>query len=142
MLKSLNQLRSFRHAVCFHRTYVAESRRIRKWEKKNPAEQKISKEIQAYFGESSNEDVLKYFPDKLLKRKLRPPEGLYIATEDCARTVADILKKDLRPDQPILEVNPGMGVLSNKLIKETENDLLLFEPTEALNLNLEVKLLI
>lgn len=95
----------------------------------DPGEMKASKEILKHFNEPRREFVLKMFPEKLLKKK-KTPDDLYLASEETARKIADVLKKDLKPDATLIEVNPGLGLLTTHLINETKNDMLIFEPDE------------
>lgn len=61
-----------------------------------------------------------------------------MATDSVASIIADILKKDLKPNKPIIEINPGPGLLTKHLINETENTLMLYEPNEAFYSELSV----
>lgn len=105
---------------------------------KSNYETKVVKEISAYFGSPGSENILQSFPEKLLKRK-KAPEGFYIATESAAKQIFDALKSyKLQPDKPIIEVNPGLGLLTKHLVNETGNDLILFEPIESFHSNISV----
>lgn len=90
---------------------------------------KASKEILKHFNEPNCKYILSCFPERHLKRK-KKPDDLYIANETTARTIADWIKKDLKADQTLIEVNPGLGLLTTHLVKETANDILIFEPDE------------
>lgn len=90
---------------------------------------KASKEILKHFDEPNCKYILSCFPEKLLKKK-KNPDDLYISNEKTALTIANVLKEGLAPDKTLIEVNPGLGLLTTHLIKETPNDLLIFEPNE------------
>lgn len=66
------------------------------------------------------------------------PAGLYLINENTAETIAKVLKTNLSSDQTLIEANPGIGFLTKHLIKETKNDLQLFEPIEEFHNDLAV----
>lgn len=102
-----------------------------------PLEAKVAKDILTYYTDEDQRLALLKFPDKFLKRKSKSVEGFYVATEKTANKISDVLKKDLRSDQTLMEVNPGPGFLTNRLINDTDNDLLLYEPFESFNPSLK-----
>lgn len=112
--------------------------RTKKTRKPSTGEPKVTKEIFTYFNDPERKNVLRNVPEKLLKKKTKAPDGLYLASEESAKTIFDILKQDLAKDKTLIEVNPGIGLLTKHLITETDNDLLLFEPCEDFHSNLAV----
>lgn len=92
-------------------------------------EQKIPKEMLSHFNVRDRKFVLDDFPRKLIQKK-KVPDSLYLASKKSAKTIANALKTDLRPDIPIIEANPGVGLITGLLMKEVENDIFLYEPNE------------
>lgn len=112
--------------------------RIKKNRKPSTGEPKVTQEILSYFNDPERKNVLRNVPEKLLKKRTKAPDGLYLASEESAKKIFDILKQDLAKDETLIEVNPGIGLLTRHLISDTDNDLLLFEPCEDFHLNLLV----
>ncbi|CRK90054.1 CLUMA_CG003775, isoform A [Clunio marinus] len=97
---------------------------------KTVTEPKTLKALEKHFKASEQKFVLQTFPEVLLKKRTRLPNGFYLTNKKMARVIADELIKDIRPEQSLLEMNPGAGLLTKILLKETENDLFLYEPLE------------
>ncbi|CAG9789335.1 unnamed protein product [Diatraea saccharalis] len=70
--------------------------------------------------------LLENLPKSLL-RKYRTPENMYLINKNTADKILNTLKPHIRPENPIIEVNPGMGFLSEKLITNLNNNLYMFE---------------
>lgn len=109
--------------------------------RKTSTEPRISKDIQSHFSNKEREFVLKQFPDKLLRKKIKTPENMYICDEGCAELIADYITNSDGNDKPVIEINPGLGLLSKHLLKRTTNDLMLYENNEFFNTELHVRLL-
>jgi Ribosomal RNA adenine dimethylase len=146
LLKSWEQLLSIRRIGGFYRTLVSEVKieesgeeqiqTKRKYVKKTTTERKRSKELLAHFDTPERNYVLNTFPESLLRKKSKVPEGLYNTSETVARTIVDHLKKDLPPERPLIEVFPGPGHITQLLGNETSNPLVLYEPEEKFHKNL------
>lgn len=98
---------------------------------------RISKEIVAQFSSPEQQAILKSFPEKYLRKKTKS-DGYYFAGEKTAADIADIITKGLKPDQTLIEVNPGLGFLTKHLIERTSNNLILYESTPNFLSGLEV----
>lgn len=98
------------------------------------------KSVLTYFDVPERRHVLKRFPEELIKRKKNVSDGFYIACDDTARTIADALMKDLPPDRTLIEVNPGLGLVTEHLINETPNKLMLYEPISHFRPHLNVSI--
>lgn len=148
MFKPQQQLLIFRSIGGFYRTLSANvkidedpARPKRKYVKKIATEaKKRSKELAAYFDTPERKHILSSYPEPMLRRKSKVPEGLYNTSESVARTIVDHLKKDLPPDKPLCELFPGRGHITKLLIEETKNQLLLYEPEEKFHKHLSVSL--
>lgn len=106
--------------------------------RKATAETKLPTDMSSYFNKADREGLLKSMPAKLLKKKIKSPPALYLASSATARIIADALKENLAPGQSLIEVNPGLGLISKHLAKEVDNDIQLFEPYEGFHANLLV----
>ena len=109
-----------------------------KMKRKSSTEPRISKDIQSYFNNKEREFVLKKFPEKFLRKKIKTPENLYICDEECAEIIADYITKSDGNNKPVIEINPGIGMLTKHLLQKTNNDLMLYENNEFFNTELNV----
>lgn len=75
------------------------------------------------------EQILEGFPPKLRNRKHNFPETLYVAHPKAVNIIAEHLLKDHRRDKTLVEINPGLGLLTQKLIESNVEDIRLFEGT-------------
>lgn len=139
--KSKITLKLIRRVSGFYRTVVTETKieePVKKKPRKRTTEQKRSKEITAYFDTPERRHILDSYPEAILRKKMKIPDQLYNTSESAAMTIMNHLKKDLPPDRPIFELFPGQGLLTNLIIEETPNNLILFEPETKFHKNLEV----
>jgi hypothetical protein len=88
----------------------------------------VQKDVLKHFRHPDREIALEYPPTILVKSKKKIEGGLYIADKYAVDPIFDEVTKDLPPDKPIFEINPGLGLLTERLIKETKNLLVLCEP--------------
>jgi hypothetical protein len=103
-------------------------------------DQKPSKQVQNYF-EAENPSILKLFPTKFLRRKLKAPESYYV----CHKEAVEVIVKHLVPrkdkngkDIPLIEINPGAGLMTKALIQKGFKNMLLFESNNTMISHLEV----
>jgi dimethyladenosine transferase 2, mitochondrial len=90
------------------------------------------KEILKYFSAPERLAALKY-PDTIMKRsKKKKIEHLYVGDEETAQKIANILTDNLPRDLQLIEVNPGVGMLT-KHLAQTENKLFLYENNDSLH---------
>lgn len=61
------------------------------------------------------EGIIKELPKSLLK-KYKTPESMYLINKKTAKDIAKTIKK-LLDNSPVVEVNPGLGVLSEELLQ-------------------------
>lgn len=99
-----------------------------------------TKSVLAYFDVPERRDVLKRFPEEFIKRKKTVSDGFYLACNDTARMIADALMKDLPPNRTLIEVNPGLGLVTEHLINEKPNKLVLYEPIAHFRPHLNVSI--
>lgn len=88
---------------------------------------KVSQEVINYL-ESSLEykNIINIVPKSLL-RKYKAPETMYLINENTARNITETLKKYIEKDAPVVEVNPGPGLLTQELLQCQKNKLYLYE---------------
>jgi dimethyladenosine transferase 2 len=101
-------------------------------------EMRISKDIQEHFRTPEQVDILRKFPEKLLRKKIKTPEHLYIADPNTAKIISKYLIQDVVKEKPFLEINPGLGLLTKELLDNTENKILLFEAEEKFAASMKV----
>lgn len=95
--------------------------------KKEPRTVKIPNDILRFFAENNLQEVLSLFPNKLLGKKHKIPEHFYIIHPEAANIIAKHLIAGCQDDQPLIEVNPGCGVLTEKLFKSHLKSVRLYE---------------
>ncbi|XP_050069764.1 dimethyladenosine transferase 2, mitochondrial [Anopheles maculipalpis] len=97
------------------------------------AEHAIPKDILEHFqtAEGMDASVLKHFPSSILRKSSLNTERFYIANRATAERIADIIAHDLPPDRPLLEINPGPGLLTKELLKRNITNLRLYETESA-----------
>nr|CAD7457563.1 unnamed protein product [Timema tahoe] len=75
-----------------------------------------SKEVLDYFNLTEN---LKSIPNKLMKVRRITPEHLYVMQPNVAEDIVSIIKDDLLDgDGPVLEANPGLGLITEALLRQ------------------------
>lgn len=144
MLMKLDKLASLRRFIGIqHRSYSAQMSTediddditTQKKQRRKPNTQdssndslKIAKDMRQHFSSVEKKFVLSSYPENLIRKKTKLPTGLYNTCPNIARVIVDEVKKDLPEDRPVLEANPGPGMITNLLLRETKNDLFLYEP--------------
>lgn len=108
--------------------------------KREPRTVKIPNDIVQYFTENNLQDVLSLFPNKLLTKKHKIPEHFYIAHPEAATIVAKHLFASCNDDRPLIEVNPGSGILTEKLFKSHLKSVRLYEVNDEFMPRLKVRL--
>lgn len=100
-------------------TPIALSLRLRhklnkqKDEKENP---KLAADVVNYLKNSpEHEGLVKQLPKSLLK-KYKKPESMYLINKKTAKEIAETIK-NLLDNSPLVEVNPGLGILSEELLQ-------------------------
>lgn len=128
--KALLSIYTSRHLEVFHRLLSTKAAKEIKLPKRKST--KTENEVYKYFNYPERK-LAHSFPETFfVKKRGKTPDNFYIASNVAASTIADSLKKDLQADKLIMEINPGIGLLTEKLIKETDNDLFLYEAHEQL----------
>lgn len=90
------------------------------------------KEVYKFFS-TPDRKVAQNFPVAFFtKKRGKSPDNFYIAHKSAANSIFKAMKKDLPADKLIMEVNPGIGLLTQKFIDETNNELFLYESHEEL----------
>lgn len=102
-----------------------------------PPAQKVPKDIQKYFDAENKSEMLDLIPLKYLKKKQKPSEHLYLTDKTVAGTIASHVRKRCTTSI-VVEVNPGMGMLTEELLKFNNlQKLYLCESNECFIKNLE-----
>lgn len=63
-----------------------------------------------------NRNIIEKLPKSLLK-KYKSPESMYLIDRKTAKEITKTIKNYLDKGSPLIEVNPGLGLLSEELLK-------------------------
>ncbi|KAG5684931.1 hypothetical protein PVAND_014139 [Polypedilum vanderplanki] len=114
---------------CLSTETISETKKkVKSLKKKKSIEEK---KIYKYF----DKKIVQEYPEELFVKKKnnkKVDDNFYIANEKAARIIFNELVKDLPKNKLLIEINPGIGLLTQLLIDETKNDLFLFEQKEDL----------
>lgn len=138
-----NQTRSFSYSrTLLFPSAAAEAsdKPVKKRKSREVKEPGIQKDVLKYFSNFIREEALEFPSTILTKTKRKNVDGYYIADPVVVDSIAEVIKKDLPEDKLIFEVNPGLGMLTKKLIKETKNPLVLCESDKICYEKLSVSL--
>uniref|UniRef100_A0A182TAI1 rRNA adenine N(6)-methyltransferase n=1 Tax=Anopheles maculatus TaxID=74869 RepID=A0A182TAI1_9DIPT len=93
----------------------------------------VPKDILEHFQTADGMDasVLKHFPPSIVRKSSLNTERFYVASRATAERIADVITQDLPPDRPLLEINPGPGLLTEQLLKRKVTNLRLYETESA-----------
>lgn len=94
---------------------------------------KVPKDISQYFdktSKTSKTNVINLFPEKLFKKTSKSPESFYLNDVSAAKLISKYLTQDLPKNLPIFEVNPGIGLISEQILKTGNKNLHFFEGNE------------
>jgi hypothetical protein len=90
------------------------------------------KEVYQHFNTPTRKAALNYPEEFFIKKRSKVPNSFYIADKLAALEIVKELQKDLPENKMIMEINPGIGLLTQLLIEETKNDLFLYEQDKNL----------
>lgn len=95
--------------------------------------------VRDYFDEVKCKENLRLFPREILRRSRRKnPEELYAAVDSEAIRIADAIESKRNRNVPLLEVNPGPGVLTKYIHNSEAETRLLLENRPDFILQLKV----
>lgn len=106
----------------------------------SPKVSRLSEEFRRTFCTPELETLLRSFPPKLLNRKHNFPETLYIAHPKAVDTIAEHLLKDHSRHTTLVEINPGLGLLTDKIIESNVEDIRLYEGSRDIVPGLQVSI--
>lgn len=128
-----NSLSYCKQSKYFVRLQTNRKEKTEKSEEK-PAEikpSKISPEILSYLESCSDyADIKEKIPKQFLK-KHRTSEMLYLVNKNTAKEIVETVKSSLGNNEPIVEVNPGLGLLSKELLIQTTCPIYMYENTQC-----------
>lgn len=78
-------------------------------------------------------------PKSLLK-KFKSPESMYLINKQTAKHITKALESHLDKDCSIIEVNPGLGILTNELLQCQKNRIYIYESLNHFTPYLQVSL--
>ncbi|CAG4953924.1 unnamed protein product [Parnassius apollo] len=90
-------------------------------------EPKLSADVINYLeNDSQYKHLIEKLPKSLL-RKYKTPESMYLINKKTAKEIAKSVVSYLDEDSPLVEINPGFGLLSEELLKYHTKHLYLYE---------------
>ncbi|XP_049805483.1 dimethyladenosine transferase 2, mitochondrial isoform X2 [Schistocerca nitens] len=98
-----------------------------------------SEEISNYFQtKESLRNVLKDVPGKILKMRRKIPEALYLVDDDVADEIVTTINKEVESlNSPIIEANPGLGLITKRLLNCGAQNLQLYESSAEFKARLQ-----
>lgn len=109
-------------------------------QKQQPKKRKVPQDIKEQFFKSDElKTIVNKFPEKFLRKKYKVPGQLYIAHPSAAQCIAPHLTAGIPTDMPVIEVNPGLGLLTQELIDHGLSNLRLYESAKEFLPILEVR---
>ncbi|XP_049954047.1 dimethyladenosine transferase 2, mitochondrial [Schistocerca serialis cubense] len=98
-----------------------------------------SEEISNYFQtKESLRNVLKDVPGKILKMRRKIPEALYLVDDDVADEIVTAINKEVESlNSPIIEANPGLGLITKRLLNCGAQNLQLYESSAEFKARLQ-----
>lgn len=106
--------------------------------KRTSSVQNIPEDIRKHFVTPKLQELLQKFPEKIVRKKISSIEHLYIADPLGAEIISEHILKNYNKNIPFLEVNPGVGLLTELLINKGVHDLRLFEVNSEFMQSLKV----
>lgn len=87
----------------------------------------VPEDIRKHFSTPELQQLLTQFPDKVVRKKIQAIDHLYIADPIGAQMILKHVLKNFNRKIPFVEVNPGVGLLTELLLQQDVPDLRLFE---------------
>lgn len=88
---------------------------------------KLASDILKYLeNDSEYKNLICKLPKSLIK-KYKSPESMYLINKKTANNIVNTIRNHLDEKSPIIEVNPGLGFLSEEILKNGHNHLYLYE---------------
>lgn len=84
-------------------------------------------DLRKFFEDNKLQDVYTLFPKKLLNKKHKAPDHFFISHPNAAEIIANYLISHCNDNCPLIEINPSVGLLTEKLLKSNIQDIRLYE---------------
>lgn len=78
---------------------------------------KVAQDVMNYIENTPEYAGIKNQIPKFLLRKYKAPESMYLINEGTAKEIVQAVEKNLIIHSPIVEVNPGLGILTKELLQ-------------------------
>lgn len=99
---------------------------------------KLAKDVLNYLDNTPEYYNIKDKLPKSLLRKYKTPESMYLINKNTAKSISKTLKKHISADSPVVEVNPGLGFLSEELLQNWSNHIHMFETSSHFSQHINV----
>lgn len=108
--------------------------------KTNEKDLKLATDVVNYL-ENSEEyrDVKDKLPNSLL-RKYKTPESMYLINKKTAKYIAKTVTSHINEESAVVEVNPGLGFLSEELLHCMSNHIYMYETSNHFSPHLNVSI--
>lgn len=93
---------------------------------------KLKADFRRTFNTPELEHMLQSFPPKLLNKKQNVPESMYVAHPKAVDAIAEHVLSGHSRHKTFVEINPGLGLLTRKLLGAQVDDIRLFEGTREM----------
>lgn len=107
-------------------------------ENKEKEPPKVASDVINYLQSSAeNRELIDRLPKTLL-RKYKTPESMYLINRNTAKVISKTIKDHLDTNSPLIEVNPGLGLLSQELLECQSGHIYMYESLNSFSSNLNV----
>ena len=116
--------------------FIKQLRDISNLSQKKPGKHKesVASEIRDHLSEINLEYFANNLPNKLLRRSSAQKVSLYLINKNTAKSLSEIISRELLKDNSfVIECNPGLGFLTEELIKIGVPKINIYEKNESFN---------
>lgn len=106
--------------------------------RKSEKEPKVAPDVVKFIDSSPEYQQLKDSLPKSLLRKYKNPESMYLIDTHTAKHITQAIKKHLDNVSPVIEVNPGLGILTRELLQNQKNCIYAYETLNHFTPHLQV----
>ncbi|XP_063831105.1 dimethyladenosine transferase 2, mitochondrial [Ostrinia nubilalis] len=96
-------------------------------EKTNEKDLKLASDVTNYLENSAEYCNVKDKLPNFLLRKYKTPESMYLINIQTAKHIATTVSKHINDASTVIEVNPGLGFLSEELLHQLNNHIYMYE---------------
>lgn len=103
---------------------------------------KVAQDLINYLNKNKEySEIVPHLP-KMLFKKYKTPETMYLINKKTANDIANVIKNHFEKEVPIVEVNPGLGFLTEEILKSQNKQIFLYESMKFFQNSLKVSFFI